>query len=1458
MKPSAFLLLALAALALPSPAAQTGHAVYRPGLTQARIPFPSDCGYKTAYEGTPILVSNLLVSVTNATWLDRTLDVFKDGGNTNGAPNPLSGQAWPWLIQSGHGIFAYEGEIWLEAGTNYSFYGRNYNGEALVIDGVTRVWQGPRDAWNYAPELFGAFTPAKSGWVDFNAWLWSFNGNTGPVGNKCAWGLQWNPNGIVPAHTETDDVFALAKDTSVWSRFVDPGDGTFLRTVTTNRFTTVGASEAVSGGRSFALSFEGVPTNATLVAFTGPYDGGHATSEWAAVSAALAQVPAGDSTATVTVPLAADAKVLRFRLATGSDIPADGVHPFEEWTEMLAVSASPVVRLDSAAPGYTNVVVAGSLGSFGLGGASAGVTLEIAAADDAAFASPVAATNLPSASVLGAFSVELFGLATNTAYLVRASAVNDQSASGVSATLPIRTAEPAPPVASLAVSVAAFQTATLAATVSDWGGGSWDAQAWIDVSEDADFPAGATQTLGPLALSGHLPAKASATATGLDPDSSYFARARIANSWGVETVSETVAFRTSADPIHFPEPTATAEKGHVSVSLAPTFVADGTTYSVELYAEGPGFSGTWRTWAVPDEEPPFEWGRSTRPGAFVSFRYTINWTYGDRTGRIVVETDTTAQLADRKIDALPKIDPAYEDAEYHGVYLRPGDTVEIVPSPGATIAWHTNAVLSVSKADNGSFVVEALEPGAALLYEPDDDTDPTNNVRGIAIVLPAEDPAGGIYVRRTLEAFTWTDPDAWEMVAEGPQGYPDAAGAWVYIATPSLPTSGHNLTIQITKPVTVGNLAVGQLGWIRHGYNTPKKDPWKSHWAWVFGDDEGLGGSITFDSGDGSESRLLMLGHAYNVSRVWFEVPVSMANDLAVDELWRVQDTAGWANTWYVGLYFWRPVDIGTNTFKTIRGLLYVYPPSQPWSNNTGNGLGAKGFVSFYNDIFGSGTIRLEADSMVGCVQSDAHDLSFAGTWDIANGQNESVYGGAGFTWPGTSLGRSREMIVRGSWLRADPYWPGGAFVRTGQETTAWNYSHDTEGAVSFTNDWRGIVPPRITLDGGCLYFHPNYLTGAGLTAYNANKIRKNVYDIGTLSIPAGPMGLLSIRKSSNDVKYPDQFTTITNLEMEAGAVLALNLSDSATNKTNEVYIVNEPDGWTDDFDPDRQFLPSLFANNEIITKSKYGNTMSGTAVDNTFLIFRDKTTGLVTRETPAPSGNGYRRWDTGETLVDGTSYISMQLASNVTNAFAEGATVRSLAGYLDMRKGAALGRPGEDAGATLAFGGQPARVYVGNWDEVGTIGCRLSGSAGLVKGGSGILALAASAEGVAGGVRVAGGTLALGVPGTGGTNFVGRVAGDVRVEAGSRLVVRDKASFAPGVRLFLNDRDWIPSYAHIRLESNASAAKLFVCGEAMPNGYYGSSEAALVHSDINVDDVHFEGPGVLWAGVRPTMMIFR
>ena len=57
MKKTAFLpsLLVLALLALPAAAANDGHAVYRPGLTQARIPLGSPMGYVTAYTGVTAL-----------------------------------------------------------------------------------------------------------------------------------------------------------------------------------------------------------------------------------------------------------------------------------------------------------------------------------------------------------------------------------------------------------------------------------------------------------------------------------------------------------------------------------------------------------------------------------------------------------------------------------------------------------------------------------------------------------------------------------------------------------------------------------------------------------------------------------------------------------------------------------------------------------------------------------------------------------------------------------------------------------------------------------------------------------------------------------------------------------------------------------------------------------------------------------------------------------------------------------------------------------------------------------------------------------------------------------------------------------------------------------------------------------------------------------------------------------
>ena len=186
-------------------AAQTGAAVYRPGLTQARIPFPSAMGYLTAYDGVPNLASNLLANA-GASWLDRTLDVFKDGEHSNNATNPVSGKAWPWLIEHNHGVFASAGELFVEEGVEDSFYGRADTGEALVVDGETVVWQGKNRGWQYGPDIHRRWTAPKTGWVPFNGWLWSWNGefgtqwSNGPCNTTCkAWSSRFStPRTVFP------------------------------------------------------------------------------------------------------------------------------------------------------------------------------------------------------------------------------------------------------------------------------------------------------------------------------------------------------------------------------------------------------------------------------------------------------------------------------------------------------------------------------------------------------------------------------------------------------------------------------------------------------------------------------------------------------------------------------------------------------------------------------------------------------------------------------------------------------------------------------------------------------------------------------------------------------------------------------------------------------------------------------------------------------------------------------------------------------------------------------------------------------------------------------------------------------------------------------------------------------------------------------------------------------------
>ena len=117
------------ALALPA----TANVVHFPGLWQSRFNAPTAYGFAVAGDASnntvPVLASNL-VAVTASDYLDRTpglLMGYSAGSGPAPKQNPISGRSWGWY---NYDVYAYEGEMFVEAGRTYQFYGRYYSLQA--------------------------------------------------------------------------------------------------------------------------------------------------------------------------------------------------------------------------------------------------------------------------------------------------------------------------------------------------------------------------------------------------------------------------------------------------------------------------------------------------------------------------------------------------------------------------------------------------------------------------------------------------------------------------------------------------------------------------------------------------------------------------------------------------------------------------------------------------------------------------------------------------------------------------------------------------------------------------------------------------------------------------------------------------------------------------------------------------------------------------------------------------------------------------------------------------------------------------------------------------------------------------------------------------------------------------------------------------------------------------------
>ena len=614
-------LLACFALA---PAAHA-NTVHFPGLWQSQFAYPSDYGFKTQTNVAAPLSSNL-VAVTTAAYLDRTPGVFMDTSAGNGPSpkqNPISGREWGW---HNYDVYAYEGEMFVEAGKTYQFWGRFDDGEALVIDGKLVVYQGDSSGYGANPVVAASYTATKTGWVPFNAWIWDWTGGKNVM--DCRFALQYNPTGT--ASTSYGDA-------NVWQEIVDPGDMSLLRVTGTNAYTTISAVTAAENGTDLkaAVSFAGLPSAATVYACYGALDGGNAaTSVWDHV-VAVGTVAAGNSAQTFTIPGAAGNKALRLYVEGAAGIATF----FTEWTDVTTLTVDPLVSLVSLAPGSAGVTATADLRALGVGASEADLALEVATAADG-FDAPAftfAYANNP-ATAIGTVALVATGLSTNTPYWFRVTAENNVNGAAVSEVLPL-TLSPTAPAGAYAFVGASGAKLVGRGTVSSPGDSAAWAKVRLEAAKDAAFASVAGVSPEVLAEPG---APVTLEIAGLDFETEYFVRLRIVNDWGLEAFVVDPALRATGEAPFSPLKVYAPGLIQAQLSGAMDRTTDILSHSTATNVPGAIMASTSGSATNPYNGKSYAWGGNTTFG-YVGQMYMTGGTtywfgkYVDDSGDVTVD-----------------------------------------------------------------------------------------------------------------------------------------------------------------------------------------------------------------------------------------------------------------------------------------------------------------------------------------------------------------------------------------------------------------------------------------------------------------------------------------------------------------------------------------------------------------------------------------------------------------------------------------------------------------------------------------------------------------------------------------------------------------------------------------------------------------------------------------------------
>lgn len=308
--------------------------------------------------------------------------------------------------------------------------------------------------------------------------------------------------------------------------------------------------------------------------------GDHRISDWPnKVSTA---VSGGNQTVAIEIPSlgAAVAPVIR-AVVKGKE--ANGVD-FIEYSSPIVLQATPLVGLALSDVSFTEGTLAADLLSLGGGASSASLELTLWGDEELtqSLKTVVVAENL---TTPGVFAYKFDGLTTNTTYWATVKAVNNNGRELSSAPVPFTTLNPEP---------SSFLYCTLLQTgfshfvyqmrLTDYGAGSTSAVVTFEVAKTADF---ADAKVYPIkSLTGDLPWDFHGTADALEPGTTYYARAKAVNTWGLVAYTDAFTVTTRALPYIASNISAIVADGGSNLSFTLTDILDGVTGAVTLKVDG--------------------------------------------------------------------------------------------------------------------------------------------------------------------------------------------------------------------------------------------------------------------------------------------------------------------------------------------------------------------------------------------------------------------------------------------------------------------------------------------------------------------------------------------------------------------------------------------------------------------------------------------------------------------------------------------------------------------------------------------------------------------------------------------------------------------------------------------------------------------------------------------------------